>query len=149
MGGGRGNKRFMNLEDLAQLLRYVVSGVAAFATNFLIYLLFLKVFNFHYILSSIIAFFSGLIVSFMMQKFFTFQNVEADQVSAQLVKHILLVVFNLGANTLLLVVCIESFGLSEVISPIITNGIVAIWSFFVYRVIIFKKLETEFQKISK
>ena len=124
-------------QGVQQVLRYLVSGATGFLTNISIYLLLLKVFDINYVLSSVLAFSAGVAVSFVMQKFFTFQNRTAGKTGVQLFKHILLLSFNLGANVFIIILLVEWVNISEIISQIATNIIIAMWSFFIYRRVIF------------
>ena len=125
--------------DIKQIFRYLISGTAGFLTNISTYLLLLKVFGMNYVLSSVLAFCTGIAVSFVMQKFFTFQDRMVGKTGVQLFKHILLLSFNLGANVLIIILLVEWVNISEIISQIATNIIVAVWSFFIYRRVVFSE----------
>lgn len=127
----------MTKHHIIQIIRYLIAGAIGFVTNFSLYLLFLHL-GFSYVTSSVIGFCIGVGASFLAQKFFAFQNRAAGQTGRQLLMHTVLLGFNLLANTLILIFLVEILNVGRVFAAILTSFIVALWSFFAYKFVVFK-----------
>ncbi len=125
----------MKDSHITQIVRYVIAGFLGFVTNFSFYLLFLHI-GFSYVAASVVGFCCGVVASFFAQKFFAFQN-HSGKTSRQVLLHILLLTFNLGANTLIIMSLVEAVHMGKIVSVILTNGIIAAWSFFIYKKVVF------------
>jgi putative flippase GtrA len=131
-----GFRSLITPSGIKQIVRYLIAGSLGFATNFSTYLVLLKL-GIPYLPASVIAFLTGMIVSFVAQKFFAFGNRAPGAAPRQALMHALLMLFNLGANTLFIFLLVEQVHVGEVWAALFTNGIIAVWSFFVYKQAIF------------
>lgn len=113
-----------------------MAGSVAFLANFSVYLLFLKL-GLAYVWASVIGFCLGILVSFLAHKFFTFQNRVVGKTGRQLLMHITLLSFNLVANTAILVVLVELVHVGEILGAFVTNAVIAVWSFLIYKQVVF------------
>ncbi len=120
-----------------QIFRYLISGLAGLTTNVLAFSFFYQWLNLHYVSASIIGFCVGVIVSFVCQKFFTFENLAEGKAIKQFASHIVLLSFNLILTTVIIIFLVEMVNLPKIVSIILANGVAAIWSFFVYKKLIF------------
>jgi putative flippase GtrA len=114
-------------------IRYLISGGSAVATN--LFLLFILVHFFYvwYLLAAILSYVSSICVSFLMQKFFTFNDYSREKIQQQTIAYPIIQIFNLGANTLFMYVFVDLFGIHYLLSQVIIGGVIAMYSFFVYR----------------
>jgi len=121
-----------------KIIRYIFSGGMATITNILILFLLTDIIGINYIISGIVSFSISVVVSFTLQKFLTFQDNSTDNLHKKFIIFIIIAVINLIANTSLLYVFTEYFGLYYILSQIFAGAIVAFWSFFLYKIIVFK-----------
>jgi putative flippase GtrA len=126
--------------DLRQhkIIRYLISGGTAAATNLFIFSISHLYFGLWYISASAAAFIVSFFVSFTLQKFWTFGDNSLDVVEHQVAKYLLVALLNLGANTLILYALVEHLRLHALLGQIITIGVVAVWSYFIYQHLIFR-----------
>lgn len=130
--------RFRSLYANRQIIvRYLVSGgTAAFTDIGLLYVL-TKFVGLWYLASAVLAFIVAFGVSFTLQKFWTFQDKDLQAVKRQAGLYFLAAIVNLCLNTLLVYLMTDFLGIFYVISQVIAAGLVAIWSFFVYKYYVF------------
>lgn len=124
----------------SKAVRYVVSGGTAAAVNLGLTWLLERA-GFQYLAVVTMAFIAALLVSFVLQKFFTFGDVDKSAMHFQFAFFLVLAVINLLVNDLLVYaqhdfVHVPYLVLQEAIASII----IAVYSFFVYKVI-FKKAD--------
>jgi putative flippase GtrA len=123
----------------AKVLRYITSGGTAAFFDLLILHILVEYFYLWYILSSIIAFLMAFLVSFVMQKFWTFQELSSTNIHRQITLHFFLGIINLTINTVALYILVDSLHLHYMPSQIFISGSLAVMSFFIYKLIIFRK----------
>ena len=122
----------------SKILKYLISGGSAAIINLGILFVLTNYFAVWYLASSGMAFICAFMVSFSLQKFWTFGDASLHLIKKQLVMYLGAAVLNLGLNTLLMYGLVEHLGLHYIFAQIITSGIIAIGSFFVYQYLIFK-----------
>lgn len=132
-----------NLERLfasryGRVLRFLVSGGFAAATNLAVFYACLEFLKLWYITSAVVAFVISFTVSFTMQKFWTFQDRAIDVVHHQLAKYLFVSLINLATNTAFLYGFVEYAHLPPLLAQVITMGLIACVSFFVYQRLIFR-----------
>lgn len=119
------------------LVRYLFSGgTAALVLLMGLYLLH-GVLGLWYLASSVIAFLCSVMISFLLQKFWTFRNTE-KQINKQFSLYITIAIINVIANAFFMYTFVDKLKIWYLFSQVLAAGIVAIWSFFVYRHFIFK-----------
>jgi glycosyltransferase involved in cell wall biosynthesis/putative flippase GtrA len=122
----------------AKIVRYLFSGGIAAITNLLLLYLFTSVAHIWYLLSSILSFIFAFMVSFTLQKFFTFQDHATKGIHGQALIYLVVTGSNLGVNTLLIYLFVEYAGLHYLLAQIVTSILVAIESFIIYNMFVFK-----------
>lgn len=123
---------------LYRLLRYLISGGTAAASNLLFLFLLVHFGHIHYLTASIIAFLLSAGVSFTMQKFWTFQDTVVKDMHQQFGRYVVALFINLALNTLLMYLLVERIGLWYVYAQILTTALVAISGYFVYKYFVFR-----------
>lgn len=123
----------------AKVVRYLISGGTAAFTNAAFLFIFTDVIGIWYIFSGIMAFILAFIVSFTLQKFWVFEDRSRDQIHKQAVIYLTVAVTNLVLNTILLYMQVEYLGVYYVLAQLIASALIAVESFFVYKLVIFKK----------
>lgn len=124
-------------EHAWQIVRYVISGVSAATVNLGTLYIANSIFGIWYLTGSVLGFFAGLGVSFTLQKFWTFGNRETKHMHKQAAVFFVIVVTNLGINTALVWTSVEFLGLSPILAQLLSGGLIACWSFFAYRFLVF------------
>lgn len=119
-------------------IRYVFSGcTAAFATLSLTWLF--EQTGMNYILVVTLAYLLSVMVSFSLQKFFTFENRGLEKVHGQVAIYFALAAINLLINDFLVYILFSGFRVQYLVfDQAISTVLIAIYSFFIYRHIIFK-----------
>ncbi len=126
-------------ERFRKVFRYLCSGgTAAFVDLVLLYLFTSKL-HIWYLLSAILAFLFAFIVSFVLQKFWTFGDLGTEKWKSQATIYFVVTGTNLGINTLLMYLFVDFAHLHYMPAQIITSGLIAIESYFVYQIFVFKK----------
>jgi len=114
-----------------KIARYLLSGsIVTFFCITLLYV-FVHVFHIHYLLSSSIIFVIGLFISFLIHKYWTFQS-KQEKHSKQFVGHAALAGWNFLLNAGLMFLFVGKIELFPVVGQVITSGLIAIQSFFIY-----------------
>lgn len=129
----------MMIGKYQQIIKYIVSGGTAAAVDIGFLVLFTEVFGWWYITSAIVAFLIAFGVSFTLQKFWTFKDKTTDNMHAQLSLYLLVGVINLLINSALMYFFVDIVGMWYVAAQVLTGGLIAVMSFFVYKKLIFKK----------
>lgn len=125
-----------------QILRYLVSGGVAALVLFISLYVLKEFLNVWYLYSSIVSFILATITSFIFQKFWTFQDKRIDIVHEQAVAFLSLSTLNFFINTGLMYLFVDIFNIWYFTSQVITTGIIAFGSFFIYKFLIFKNIES-------
>ena len=119
------------------VVRFIISGgIAAFTDLVFLYVLN-TVFGIYYLFSAILAFIGAFGVSFTLHKFWTFKSHD-EQTHKQIILYLLASIFGLCLNTFFMYVFVDSFYLQVIVAQIITGAIVACFSFFISRNLVFK-----------
>lgn len=117
------------------LVRYIISGGTGAVTNLTLLYLLTDVLALHYILSGVIAFLCAVIVSFILQKNWTFEDTSTHATHKKFITFVVVGAVNLIVNTTLLYVFTDIVGTHYLLSQVFASGIIAIWSYFAYKVV--------------
>ncbi len=120
------------------LLRYLISGGTAAATNLLIFSALVYSAHMYYLYASILAFVMSIAVSFTLQKFWTFRDMPLHDVHSQFARYIIVIVFNLILNTILVYILVETTRVWYVVAQGIATIVIAIVGYFAYRHFVFR-----------
>ncbi len=118
-----------------KLLRYLISGGLATATNLFFLFLFTDIIGIWYLTSSVMSYILSIAVSFTMQKYWTFAEFSSDRIHYQAMAIVVISVTNLSLNTLGIFLLVNYTGLHHLISQLIVSALIAIESFLLYRLI--------------
>ena len=122
-----------------QVLRFLVTGGIAFAVNISVLYSLTDILSIYYLTSTVLAFLASFSVSFLIQKFWTFQDASTDNAHIQLSLYLVLQVVNLALNTGLMYAFVEYLHIWYIFSQTIIALGLAIGSFFVSKLYIFKQ----------
>ncbi len=131
-------------ERVQKIVRYLISGGTAAVINLGMLFVLVHFFNFHYLLASTLGFLSALVVSFTMQKFWTFQNSTMTGLPFQFARYIsVTLTVNLGLNTVLMYLLVSHLHVWYFAAQIVTAGLLAILSYFMYHNVVFKSASVQ------
>ncbi len=133
-----GSKLLKRRQLIAKLVRYLFSGGMAAVTDLVLLYVFTDVFGMWYVLSSILAFLIAFFVSFILQKFFTYQDHGTDGLRGQAIIYLTVTSANLALNTLFVYLLVQYMSLHYIPAQIVASIIVAIESYVLYGMFIFK-----------
>ncbi len=122
---------------LVSLFKYIISGSIAFIVNITIFWLLINMTNIWYLSAATISFSISLSISFILHKNFTYK----DRTIIRYKKILLFYttnIINVIVNSVFLYVFVEFLELNKIISLIISNIIISIYSYIIYKKIIFK-----------
>lgn len=125
-------------ERVFKIVRYLISGGTAAASNVIALFLLVHFGGMHYLPASIAAFILSIGVSFTMQKFWTFRDMPVHDVHTQFARYLIVIVFNLILNTILMYLFVEKVGMWYVFAQIVTTSIIAVIGYFGYRHLVFR-----------
>lgn len=124
-----------------QVLKFLISGGVVALTELTLLYIFTDIFGIWYLFSLVPAFLVAFCVSFSLQKFWTFQDRETHTVHVQIPSYLLVALANLALNAALLYLLVQFVGVWYLFAQVLINALIAVWSFLIYKFIIFKKNE--------
>lgn len=119
--------------------RFMVSGGMATLTQVLSLSIFYKLFDLNIIISTTLAFLLAFTVSFNLQKFWTFKDFRNSQLYKQLYLYFTVSFINLIVNGFLMHFMVNELSLFYIFSQILVSGFIGVYSFLVYKFLIFKQ----------
>jgi putative flippase GtrA len=123
-----------------RILKFLIAGGIGVSIN-LGFFHVLYVLGVPYLLGSIIAVLLSMVVGFLLQKYWTFEDRLAQRIPAQFTQYAGLALGNLAINTGIVYVLIGKLGVYYLFAQAVAAATVATYSFFVYRMVIFKPQE--------
>jgi putative flippase GtrA len=119
-----------------RILKFLITGGVGLSVN-LGTLRLLVLFGAPYLVGSVVAFLVSMGVGFVLQKYWTFEDSSAGHTHAQFMLYAGLSIVNLAVNTGIVYVLVEHADVHYLIAQTIGAGLVAVASYFVYRLYIF------------
>ena len=136
------NEALALLKRYVGIIKYIISGGLAAVVNLATLAALTEYAHLHYLTSAVLSFVVAFFVSFLLQKFWTFQNTERGDMHLQMIAYLTVSVVNLGINTLLIYLLVEVAHLWYLLAALVAGAIIALWSFFIYRRVIFASGES-------
>ncbi len=125
------------VRTLDRRVRYIIAGGLSVVTNLAVYAALLYGMHVWYAVAAFIGFWSGAIVSFTLQKCWAFGASSSTQLVREISSYLVLVAINAAINSTLLFALVHQLGMHALYANILSNALVAISSYFVYKRIIF------------
>jgi putative flippase GtrA len=129
------NKADINHPRRMKIMRYIISGGMATATNLLFLFILTDLIGVWYVLSAVFSYVISFVVSFSMQKYWTFKDNSSDRIGAQAVWYISVTTANLGLNTLGIFLLVHYGHFHYLLAQLVVSLLIAIESFFIYRLV--------------
>ena len=121
-----------------QFFIFIINGLMATFVHFLLLVIFIEVFNMeNIVVANISAGLLAIMFSFIGNRHFVFKSKTADLYS-QIIKFLILYLIILFLHTLLMALLTVNIGLDYRISFVLVSAIMAITSFFMNKLIVFK-----------
>jgi len=133
--------KYFNILDRYKLVvKYLISGGLAAFVDLALLFIFTDIVGLYYLISATLAFMVAFFVSFFLQKFWTFRDTGSDKrMYRQMFFYFLIGVGNLGANAGGMYLLVSRFETMYIIAQIIMGALLAVVSFTINRLFIFKK----------
>lgn len=131
------------LDKRKTIVKYIISGGTAAVTDLALLYILTGLLGIYYLLSAGIAFIIAFFVSFFLQKFWTFRDNNREKMYKQMSLYFIVGVTNLGINIGGMYVLVDKFNIMYILAQIIMGALIAIFSFLIYRFVIFKKRKIE------
>ncbi len=122
-----------------QLFKYGITGILGVTTNLTIYAILLYKVHMWYLGAALVAFSCGAVVSFTLHKFWTFRKPSMQKIGNEIAVYLALITFNALANIGILFFLVQALNHDKLVANVLSNLTVALWSFFVYKYIAFKR----------
>lgn len=122
---------------MRKVIRFLVVGAVGVAINIGTFSLLMHVLNVWYVLASAVAFTTSTTICFFLQKFWTYENRDKAKMYAQMVLYFAVGLFNLAISTEIVYLLVTYLSVQKELSQAIAALLVAISSFFIYKVFIF------------
>jgi len=120
-----------------QLLKYLISGGSAFATEYLTFVVLFKVLDAQLYVANSLSFCAGLIVSFLLNRAWAFRKDSFRlKKQHQLASYIGLALCNLVLINLIIGV-LQAVSVPVLVGKIIAMMTIVVWNFFIFRLFIF------------
>ena len=125
---------------LQTLYRYVLSGGTGALINLGLLYALTEYIGLHYLWSATLSFSIALCASFLLQKLFTFRDtvLGKKEVGVQFLRFALLGLFNVALNALFIFLLVDRAYLWYMLAQIISSVLIATFTFFLYKHLIFK-----------
>ncbi len=130
-----------------KIANYIFSGGMGAVTNLGLLYILTEFADIYYVLSGIISFVISIFVSFSLQKRLTFKDDSSEGTHKKFITFAIIAIVNLCINTLLLYLLVEMAGAHYMLAQFISSGLIALWSYFAYKKLVFK--ESVVNKICK
>jgi len=124
-----------------QFSRYIISGIIAASANLLVYGLLLYRVHVWYTTAAAISFCIGVAVSFSLHKYWTFKQRSLEKIHFEIILFLVIAAANGFINIFLLFLGVQELRLGTFIANVLSNGMVALWSYFIYKHVTFIKRE--------
>jgi len=121
-----------------KLVRYLISGGVAAASNLAALFFLVQFGHVHYLKASILAFAMSVAVSFTMQKFWTFHDRPVHDMHAQFARYLIVILANLALNTALVYLLVEKAHVWYLAAQFVATVVIAVTGYFGYRHFVFR-----------
>ena len=121
-----------------RIAKFLTTGAIGITINLSIYHT-LVVVGVQYLAGSAIALGIAMIVGFLLQKYWTFEEHSPERARVQFMQYVGVGLAGLALNSAVVYLLVGHFGVWYLLAQAIGAGIVAVFSFFMYREIIFKQ----------
>ncbi|KKQ18707.1 MAG: GtrA family protein [Berkelbacteria bacterium GW2011_GWA1_36_9] len=130
-------KELLKRRVVRQFVKFGLVGLSSATIDWAIYLGLTRFFGFYYIIAKIISFLFAVINSYTWNRRWTFRSTELRR-TRQFTKFLVVSGVGLALNTLIMIIVVEKFHLSDIYGLILATGIVTFWNFTINKLWTFK-----------
>lgn len=123
------------------IIKFLISGGISTFVDLLALYLFAERLGMWYVEAAVFAFAIAFVVSFSLQKFWTFNGKHIRRKREQIPIYLLINLINLLINTAGMYVFVDVFKIWYLLAQVVMAGLIAVCSFFIYRLVVFKEAE--------
>jgi putative flippase GtrA len=134
-------------DSYGRIIRFIISGGTGAAVNLSVLAVLVEYFGWYAVYGSIGSFVCAFFVSFSLQKLWTYKNYNKEAAGMQMAIYLGIQLVNLGINTGLMYFFIEYTPLHYLAAQIITLGLIAVESYFLYTHVVFKEQNSKTQAV--
>ena len=124
-----------------EIINYIIFGIGTTVVNFIIYFLFIEVFDVYYIISNVIAWFFSVLFAYITNRIYVFEKV--NHTTSRIAKEIVLFfssrILSGFVETSLLYILVDLCSVSSKASKIAVAFIVVLLNYIFSKLIVFKK----------
>lgn len=120
-----------------QAIRYVLSGIVVLALDFVTFIIYVAILPNGYIVGNMLGKTVGAISGFLLHKAYSFGGQQEKHVKKQFLYYLLLYGVNVLLSSLIIYVCVSYLDFLVVVSKIVADVAVTVFSFIVSRAVIF------------
>ena len=128
------------LSKYIQIIRYILAGGIATASNLVILFVSVYYFKLWYLTGAIIAFSCAVIISYLLQKLFVFKNYSRENMRKQFLNFFIFNLVMLGVNTLLMYTFVDLVGLWYLLAQALSAIIGACVNYIYFNKVVFKNV---------
>ena len=129
-------EKIKNNENFEQIFKFIIVGIFGNILNYLVFLLFFKVFNFNYLIAGVIGFLSPNPILFYLNRNWTFKS----QVRYRRMYLFFIVsAMGLGVHSSTQFIVYEFFGVPKIFSQLLGQLSSAILNFLLQKFFVFKE----------
>ena len=114
---------------IAQVLKFGVVGVIAFAIDYGVLILLTEVFGLYYLLSAMISFTVSVVFNYLASMKYVFRGREDISRLKEFIIFVVLSLIGLGLTELLMWLLVDKALIHYMVSKILVTGIVMVWNF--------------------
>lgn len=131
-----------NFLNKYRLARYVMSGLSSFFIDYFSFLLFYYILHVPLLISNSLSFVFAFVIGFVINRNWTFQNYDGYRFRThyQITMYLVLAIINFFISNSLIYLLNKKLLLPAAIAKLLIIGIVALWNYTVFRLLIFKKV---------
>jgi putative flippase GtrA len=128
-----------NINKHFQVIKYLIAGGLGTVVSLALLYFFTDIIGIWYLVSASLAFIISFFVSFFLQKFWTFADADREAMRRQIAAFLLVSLINFALNGLLMLLFVEVFKIWYMSAQLVASGLIAIESYFIYKIFIFNK----------
>ena len=122
-----------------RVIKFLISGGTATAADLALLYYFTDILKIWYLAAAVLAFLLAFGISFVLQKFWTFSGDHVRRKREQVPMYLAANLFSLAVNSLGMYLLVDLAGLWYMAAQVLMSALIAVFSFFVYRLVIFKE----------
>ncbi|MBA2133386.1 GtrA family protein [Capillibacterium thermochitinicola] len=128
--------RYFPAETRHQFIRYLITGFSSFGLEYSLFYLFYRGVRMPYLWANTLVMTIVFWFNFLMNRYWTFKS--KQKLRKQLPLYGLIFFFNIGVSNLLMYLLAEKMSISPLISKVLAMGFIVMWTFTIYRKVIYK-----------